>query len=377
MYRIPDFGAIIKPKVSDRGSAVLYKHSNVERYGVIEEVDNEQNRYLVVPFGSDSKLWVSKEDAVCIEYEEINNVFIKLSLDSAINLPEKIEKEITTCNVDDESKADEKILPPRDVVVNHMQIPDLQATATELSSEGPHWEVDQVCVCRWCYDNEWYFAVITAIFPEDRTINVRFLYYENSQMFVPISRIHPVNSTTIEWVKDDYNADAAYRILGVFLTVLFLILFVSDVAIAFVILLYKDHIYYASLENLFLFDSLKAKLNFNEETITATEIEIERIWPTRQPTEEESEERVMQTLTSFEEKKEATPKKNKERKRNLLCGPEGMLNIPEISCFWLSLVEKKYGSETSAIRRLILSQYQLGYDAGFKMGLKTRGVLQE
>ncbi|VDL62673.1 unnamed protein product [Hymenolepis diminuta] len=146
--------------------------------------------------------------------KEINNVLIKLSLDSAINQPEKIEKEITTCNVDDESKADEKIPPPRDVVVNHMQISDLQA-ATEHSLEGPHWEVDQICVCRWCYDNEWYFAVITAIFPEDRTTNVRFLYYENSQMFVPIDQIHPVDFTTIEWVKDDYNAEAACRILGV------------------------------------------------------------------------------------------------------------------------------------------------------------------
>lgn len=91
--------------MSGRGSAVLYKHSNGERYGVIEEIDNEQNRYLVVPFGSDSKLWVSKEDAVRVEYEvgtlvffnspfpkEINNVFIKLSLDSAINQPKKMEK---------------------------------------------------------------------------------------------------------------------------------------------------------------------------------------------------------------------------------------------------------------------------------------------
>uniref|UniRef100_A0A0R3TUF0 Tudor domain-containing protein n=1 Tax=Rodentolepis nana TaxID=102285 RepID=A0A0R3TUF0_RODNA len=294
--------------MSDKRSTVLYKDSNGEKYGFIEKTDNDRNRYLVVPFGSDSKLWVSKGDTKQLQ-KDINNDFVKLSLDWAINYLEEVEKNVTTTNVDDSSKSDEEIPQSGSVISDHVEAGI--STCSNWLLLVPNWEIDQVCVCRWDYDNEWYFGVIWAIFPENRTVDVCFLYYENSQKFVPIDEIHPVNSTTIDWVKDDYNAAAASQILGV-------------------------------------------------------------NWPVRQTTEEVIYEGSEPTSMASEEKKEVKPKKTKKRKGNSPLS-EGRVNIPEISRIWLSLMEKECGSETSSLRRLILSQYQLGYNAGFKMGLKTRG----
>nr|CDS32252.1 hypothetical protein HmN_000421900 [Hymenolepis microstoma] len=303
--------------MSDKRLTVLYNDSNGKKYGFIEKDDNDRNRYLVIPFGSDSKLWVSKEDTNQLR-KDINIDFFKLSLCSAINHLEEVDKSVATANDDNCSKADQQISHSVDVILNHVPVPEIQIAETGYSSEVPCWEVDQVCVCRWYYDNEWYFGVITSIFPENRAVDVCFLYYENSQKFVPIDQIHPVNLTTIEWVKDDYNADAACQILGV-------------------------------------------------------------NWPVRQTTEELFDKKSEPSSIASEESNEVKLKNSKKREGNLrLFGkgylPEGKVNIPEITRSWLSLVEKEYGSETSAIRRLILSQYQLGYDAGFKMGLKSRGA---
>lgn len=79
--------------------------------------------------------------------------------------------------------------------------------------EDKNWTVGRVCVCRWDEDNRWYFAVVTTVSPKTRTCDVRFLYYNNSQRFVPIDRLHPVTSKTISWVGDSLNTRHAYKLL--------------------------------------------------------------------------------------------------------------------------------------------------------------------
>ncbi|KAM7537299.1 hypothetical protein Aperf_G00000062950 [Anoplocephala perfoliata] len=187
-------------------------------------------------------------------------------------------------------------------------ISDMDSTARSPLKDK-NWTIGQVCVCQWCGDNQWYFAEITAISPGTRACDVRFLYYNNSQYLVSIDHLHPVNSETVNWVEDPFNTEHAYELL------------------------------------------------------TAAN------WPTSgNNSRKEGRTGKCVDEKTIEGLKEAA-KKVEQHKR---FKPEEKLNVPGISCFWLSSLAKKYESEEAAIRKLIFKQYKLGYDVGFEMVMKTK-----
>ncbi|KAH9283303.1 hypothetical protein ECG_03866 [Echinococcus granulosus] len=84
----------------------------------------------------------------------------------------------------------------------------------QQSKSSPRkWQIGDICVCRWCEDNKWYFAEIIDITEDAGYCEVQFLYYGTEQYFVRLDRIHRVDGSSRKWVEDEDNARAAQELL--------------------------------------------------------------------------------------------------------------------------------------------------------------------
>ncbi|KAL5960969.1 Tudor domain-containing protein 3 [Taenia solium] len=74
------------------------------------------------------------------------------------------------------------------------------------------WHVGDMCVCRWCMDNKWYFAEITNTDHSSSSCEVRFLYF-GAKQGIYIGDLHPVDASSWKRVVDEDNILAAQAML--------------------------------------------------------------------------------------------------------------------------------------------------------------------
>ncbi|KAL5110523.1 hypothetical protein TcWFU_006338 [Taenia crassiceps] len=178
----------------------------------------------------------------------------------------------------------------------------------EVEPSLHEWGVGDLCVCRWCVDNKWYFAEILYITEENDCCDIRLLHCDNNQYFVRLDRIHRIDASSWKWVEDEDNISAAQELL-----------LVRDIELPSKVL----------------------------QTILS------------EP-DTQSEGGLM--------KRKGRGKRSKWRTGG---GPTGSQKFPALSPFWRTMLREFYKSDEDAIEKMLSSLFLSGFQRGYAKAVKN------